>query len=204
MRSLHPWWFLHGLLALLLLAALAATARGQPAVPVEEATVEVSPGIAPAADPAGACFEAASAGGRDAYVCDLAVQMARDSGDGPALAAALANRSLVLSTAGRLQPALDDVSEALTLTPTAADLHGNLGNLLLRLGRPSEALNAHDRAIELSPEDPVGYYNRAFSYLALGQPQLADRDLSAARMLSVRTAGISRREIPDADARPAR
>ncbi|MEQ8860601.1 MAG: tetratricopeptide repeat protein [Pseudomonadales bacterium] len=153
-------------------------AEGAPAAPA----TPNRPAVA-ATDPARTCYEAARKGSRDAYGCDLAVQMARDSGDPGRLAAALANRSLVLAADGRLQPALADVDEALALTPDAADLHGNRGNLLLRLNRPAEALNAHGRAIELSPEDPIGYYNRAFSYLALGQPQRAERDVSAARDL---------------------
>lgn len=134
----------------------------------------------PADDPARACFATARDGGREAYACDLAVQVARDAGTPRALAAALANRSLVLARAGRLQPALEDLDEALAQTPDNADLYGNRGNLLLRLNRPVDALAAYDRAVALRPDDPVVYYNRAFGYRALGEAQRAAEDVARA------------------------
>ena len=135
-----------------------------------------------AESPPVACYRAAREGSGDAYVCDLAVQMARDGGT-PALAAALTNRALVLAREGRLEPALQDLNEAIAQTPNDPALYGNLGNLLLRLGRPRAALAAHDRAVELAPDDPRGFYNRAFSYLALAEPLLAEQDVAAARAL---------------------
>lgn len=148
--------------------------------------------------PAVQCYRAAAgetAGTDDAaYVCDLAVQMARDGASRQALAAALANRALVLAAGGRLEPALTDLDDALTLTPDDPALHGNRGNLLLRLDRPAEALEAHDRAVALAPQDPAAYYNRAFSYRALGEPVRAEQDVAAASAL------LARRRLPVRDA----
>lgn len=122
----------------------------------------------------------------DAYVCDLAVQMARDGVAPAALATALGNRALVLAADGRLEPALADLQAALEQSPDDPTLYANLGNLLLRMARPADALAAHDRAVDLAPGDPAGYYNRAFSYRALGDARRAQQDVAAARSLATR------------------
>jgi tetratricopeptide (TPR) repeat protein len=140
-------------------------------------------GQSPAMDPALACYRAAVEGSRDAYPCDLAVQVARDAGDAQELAAALANRAMILVRVDRLGPALQDLDAAVQATPGNAQLHGNRGNLLLRMNRPSEALAAHGRAVTLAPEDPASYYNRAFSYQALGDPARASADVASAERL---------------------
>lgn len=155
----------------------------------------------PAAVPAPeACYRAATTGDGDAYDCDLAVQMARDSGSRAALAAALTNRALVLTAEGRLEPALADLDAALAATPDSAAIHGNRGNLLLRLGRPAEALAAYDRAAVLAPRDPTSYYNRAFGHLALGDPGSAEQDVAAARELLERGSALRPAETSAPDA----
>jgi len=134
-------------------------------------------------DPAVECYQAAIGGGREAYACDLAVQVARDSNDPRALSGALGNRAKVLANGDRLAPALDDLDAALDITPDNPDLHGNRGNLLLRLSRPADALVSHDRAVQLAQADPTAYYNRAFSYLALGDLERATDDVATAQAL---------------------
>jgi tetratricopeptide (TPR) repeat protein len=148
-----------------------------------------------------ACYRAARQRERDAYVCDLAVQMARDGASRQALASALTNRALILSSDGRLEPALVDLDEALTQTPDDPAVHGNRGNLLLRLNRPAEALAAHTRAVDLAPDDPRGYYNRAFSYRALGDPARAEHEVAAVRsLLARRQTSFRDAETPARDA----
>jgi tetratricopeptide (TPR) repeat protein len=161
------------LLLAILLAGMALPSAGARASAVSLA----------AADPLAACYRAAVGETRDVYSCDLAVQMARESGEARALAAALANRALVLLRADRLQAALQDLDAAVQATPDNAQLHGNRGNLLLRLNRLTEALAAHDRAVALAPEDPASYYNRAFSYQALGDSARASADVASAEVL---------------------
>ena len=191
MRS-RTWWSLPWLW--LLIAATGSSPApdvGEGPAPILPPVQDQAPWVermrptqVPAEDsPPVSCYRNASHGRGDAYVCDLAVQVARDSGSPPALAAALNNRALVLAREGRLEPALEDLNAAVTHTPNDPALHGNLGNLLLRLGRSALALRAHDRAIELAPEEAAGYYNRAFSHLALGETALAQQDVAAARTL---------------------
>ncbi|MBK82172.1 MAG: hypothetical protein CMQ43_14785 [Gammaproteobacteria bacterium] len=176
----------------------------RPVAPARAAAGARDAAAAPSAtDPVQDCFQAAAelaaqpARPRDeraAYTCDLAVQVARDLTDSAgrpdraALAATLANRSLVLAAAGKYAPALADLDEALTLAPQNAALHGNRGNLLLRLNRPVDALDAHDQAIALAPRDPAGYINRGFSHRALGNAVAAAEDVERARVLGASAA----------------
>lgn len=178
-------------------AGLWAPARAAEAAP-EPSSLE-----APGLHPHNLCYQAARSRARDAYGCDLAVQIARDAGDGQRLLAALANRALVLAADDRLEPALADLEEALRLAPDDAALHSSRGNLLLRLGRTADALAAHDRAVELAPQDAGVYYNRAFSLRALGDPARAAEDVRAA---GSRLAGsaVRRADIPAGDAAPDR
>jgi tetratricopeptide (TPR) repeat protein len=197
------------ILAVWLLAWPAAPEAAEPAgeaaasVSAAQASVPESPGAEPPAEeitatPAQLCFQAARDGGRDAYACDLAVQVARDAGNRNALVAALVNRSLILRRDNRLEPALEDLNAALGQAPEDAALHSSLGNLLLRLGRASEALAAHNQAVELAPDDPGTWYNRAFSHRALGDTVRAGEDVAASR------ARLNSMPVDRSDSRAAR
>ncbi len=184
----------------LLLAAPAGALGAAPAPQAPAAAAEVRPaGGATQARPADSgaesaaerCYRAARGDESDPYVCDLAVQVARNSGSRPALAAALTNRALVLERQDHLDPALADLQSAIEQTPDDPALHGDRGNLLLRLGRPGDALDAYDRAVELAPDDPRGYFNRAFGYRALGQPERAAQDVQIARSLLERAPALT-------------
>ncbi|HEX7034457.1 MAG TPA: tetratricopeptide repeat protein [Pseudomonadales bacterium] len=185
-----------------LLLAAGAAVWGEPAPP---SPAQPGTGADRQPPPPEACYRAAREGGEDAYVCDLAVQIARDGGSPADVAAALANRALLLAGEGRLEPALADLDAALAATPDDPVLHGNRGNLLLRMGRPAEALAAHSRAVELAPQDPVNYYNRAFSLLALGEPKEAEQEVAAARaLLARRRPAVTAADRSDAGADRAR
>jgi tetratricopeptide (TPR) repeat protein len=147
---------------------------------------------APAVDrgPLVDCYRTAADGSRDFFPCDLAVQIARDSGNRREIGAALANRAMVLANAQRYDAALQDLNDAVEAAPDNADLHGNRGNLLLRMNRAREALAAHDRAVALAPQDAAAYYNRAFSHQALGDFARAAADIEAARELLTAPAGV--------------
>jgi predicted Zn-dependent protease len=140
------------------------------------------PASAQPESPHDACFAAARSGSANPFPCDLAAEAGRSEGSDARLAAALANRALIFTAAGRLQAALDDLNSALNLAPDDAALHGNLGNLLLRLGRAADALAAHDTAVRLRPDAALHQYNRAFSYRAVGD---ADRAAQVVEALSV-------------------
>jgi adenylate cyclase len=74
--------------------------------------------------------------------------------------------------AGENQTALTAVDRAIELNPNLALAYGVRGVVLAYLNRPDEAIAAAERAIRLSPNDPI-IFN---SYLALGLAHLvADR-----------------------------
>lgn len=58
---------------------------------------------------------------------------------------------LLLFQRHQLQPALDAMTQALSLAPGHAGIHANLGNMLLDLGQHEEAAQALERAITLDP-----------------------------------------------------
>ena len=72
---------------------------------------------------------------------------------------------------------------ALELKPDLAEAYGNLGKLAEMKGNLNAAVELHSRAIQLSPKSPLHYYNRAATYLNLGQTELAGQDLESALQL---------------------
>jgi uncharacterized protein (TIGR02466 family) len=88
----------------------------------------------------------------------------------PALRAQMLQLSALLhEDAGRLEPALLTLNEALAQAPERAALHHNQGVLLHRLARPTEALAAHDRALALGLDLADAHYNRGNSLQSLGR-----------------------------------
>jgi Flp pilus assembly protein TadD len=57
---------------------------------------------------------------------------------------------------------------ALRLAPGHAGAHSSLGNTLHAMNRMDEALNAHDAALAIAPENPMVRFNRAITLLARG------------------------------------
>lgn len=134
-------------------------------------------------DPAADCFRSAASGSTEPLACDLAVQVATRTGDSRAAAAAYTNRGIVLGRGGRLELALKDHSEALTLQPQHPAALMNRAYVLLRLGRLNDALRDYDAAAAAEPDSALVYFNRAFAQLALGDAAAAEADVAQARAL---------------------
>jgi tetratricopeptide (TPR) repeat protein len=66
-----------------------------------------------------------------------------------------------------LSRAVELIGRALTCNPGVALAHSNLGNALLELGRPREAVAGYDRALALDPDYADAHYNRGVALLAL-------------------------------------
>ncbi|MEE4417593.1 tetratricopeptide repeat protein, partial [Klebsiella pneumoniae] len=63
--------------------------------------------------------------------------------------------------------------DAVRLQPRLAGAHNNLGNVLLALQRPDEALLAFETALSIQPTLVLAHGNRGRALLALGQPEAA-------------------------------
>lgn len=70
-------------------------------------------------------------------------------------------RGHVAALRGRLDLAIDAYGEAATIARDRALPHTAIGGILVRMGRPSDALASYDRALELAPRDEAGLRGRA-------------------------------------------
>lgn len=100
----------------------------------------------------------------------------------PRNAKALHLRGLARAVADRLEDALVDVDAALDIAPTEALTHGLKGNILMRLGRFDDAIDALSRSLAIEPLPQV-YFDRGFCLLQRGDPAHAIEDYSAALRL---------------------
>jgi tetratricopeptide (TPR) repeat protein len=73
----------------------------------------------------------------------------------------------------RYVAAAELIGRALRLNPDAPSAHLNLGNALLNLKRPKEALESYDRALAINPNYAVALYNRGNALLNLKRPEEA-------------------------------
>lgn len=78
-------------------------------------------------------------------------------------------QAAVAYEAGNMDAALQRYQEAVDRNPNDAESHSNLGQVLVRLSRPAEALPHFDRAIELIPDRWAYVFNRARALGLLGR-----------------------------------
>ncbi len=76
--------------------------------------------------------------------------------------------------------ALELLVETQQKWPAEAGVAAAAGQVMLRAGRPREALAEFDRALELAPKDPAARTGRAAAWLALGQEAAAREELRRA------------------------
>lgn len=81
---------------------------------------------------------------------------------------------LLLFQRRQLQPALDAMTQALSLAPANPGIHANLGNMLLDLGQHEQAAQALERAIMLDPSAVPPLI--ALASLRKAQGQLAEAE----------------------------
>jgi len=79
--------------------------------------------------------------------------------------------------------ALDAYWQAAKLEPEHAPIHFNIGFVLSKLGRWSEAANSYREAIRLRPSDTQAYINLGFVYYELGLDEEAQQCFNRARDL---------------------
>ena len=99
------------------------------------------------------------------------------------------HRGTAFLVLGRNEEALKDLREAVRLFPRDEDALNNLAVALSRLDHPAEAARYFGKAIELAPEHPAYYDRRAAEYEALGEAELAAKDLAKAKALRTAASG---------------
>ena len=82
--------------------------------------------------------------------------------------------------AGLRDRAVAAYRRVLALFPDVWEVHNNLANLLLELGRPAEALQSAQAAVALRPGDPLVQANVGRAFVKLDQPEQAVPHLRAA------------------------
>jgi predicted O-linked N-acetylglucosamine transferase (SPINDLY family)/regulator of sirC expression with transglutaminase-like and TPR domain len=84
-------------------------------------------------------------------------------------AAALHLRGLIAMERGHTEAGVRDIERSLAHLPAQPAAHSNLGNALLKLGKPLQALESFDRALRLAPDYAVAHYNRGNALLQLAR-----------------------------------
>jgi len=95
----------------------------------------------------------------------------------------LSNRSLVYKQAGQWQNALKDINSYLSLNPANAGMWIEKAQVLSRLDRRAEAPAAITQAINSDPRNPVYYFERAKSYINIGNKNAARKDIQTAQSM---------------------
>ena len=70
----------------------------------------------------------------------------------------------------RTERGVELIKKAIRLNPKVAAAHSNLGNALMDLKRPAEALASYDKAITLKPDYAAAHYNRGNALRDLKRP----------------------------------
>ena len=80
---------------------------------------------------------------------------------------------------------LDDLDQAIKLSPKNAYAHYNKGNVYMMQGDFTSAISCYTTAIEQQPDLAEAYYNRGLMYLRMGNKTLGVADLSQAGELGI-------------------
>lgn len=88
------------------------------------------------------------------------------------------NRSLLREKQGDLEGTLADMQKAALYCPFSEQYAVRYAVLLVRAGRPAEAIAEYSRALKIVPTATALYYDRANCYVAMGKPELAIEDFS--------------------------
>lgn len=85
-------------------------------------------------------------------------------------AATYDNRGVMLDVLGRTDEAQSDFYQAIRLDPTLGDPHVNLGSMLIKKRKFTEALESINTGLNLGMSFPhIGYYDRAVAEEMLGR-----------------------------------
>jgi tetratricopeptide (TPR) repeat protein len=112
---------------------------------------------------------------------------------------ALTNHGLALSVDGRLEEGATFLRRAIEVRPDYPKAYGNLGGILLRLGKHEEAIHAYQQALRQDPSlAALARKNIGGALLLLGRPQEAQEQFQASLVLN--SADEEIRPVPENEA----
>ena len=94
------------------------------------------------------------------------------------------NTGVELQEQGRLEEAIVEYNEAISLDPELAEAYSNRGIVYVNKGEYDKATAAFDRAIELDPQVADAYLGRGLAYGSKGEYDKALSDLEKCIELS--------------------
>jgi len=81
---------------------------------------------------------------------------------------ALFFQGVILQRSGRLEEARDTIQRVLEMNPLLEEGYSALGNILIALDDPEQAIESYRSAVRLDGENPANYLNLATAYGRLG------------------------------------
>lgn len=107
-------------------------------------------------------------------ICDKALELDSNCPD------AWSSRGSILSHKGKNKEAINACDKAIKLVPNSIPAWSIKGLVLGKMSRYDEALEAHNKAKEMNPKRFYVWYNRAHTYLLMGEEELSFQDLAQA------------------------
>lgn len=95
----------------------------------------------------------------------------------PEYAMAYADRGTVLAMTKQFMPAMADLERAFALGYSDASAFSTAGTICMETGRFDKALEHFARSLQLNPDYPFTYFNRASAHAAMGNRKAAISDL---------------------------
>jgi spermidine synthase len=86
----------------------------------------------------------------------------------------------VLTSQGRFNEAIVQLSEALEIKPDSAEAHNNIGNVYANLGKAGDAIDHFSRALQINPESAETYNNLGSMFATQGKTENAIENFSRA------------------------
>lgn len=111
---------------------------------------------------------------------DLSVEVNDESRD---LAQTLKHKAIDAITEGKLNEAIDHLTEAIMLNPSSAILYATRASVFVKLKKPNAAIRDADAALQINSDSAKGYKIRGMARAMLGLWEDAARDLGVASTL---------------------
>ncbi|EXB25601.1 TPR repeat-containing thioredoxin TDX [Morus notabilis] len=93
------------------------------------------------------------------------------------------SKAIEAMSEGKLEEAIDDITEAIMLNPTSAIFYATRASIFVKLKKPNAAIRDANAALEINPDSAKGYKTRGIARAMLGHWEDAASDLHVASKL---------------------